>query len=81
MKVVVKLFAGACELVGQPQVEVELSVDSTVGDLREALHAQHAAIAPLLPHALFAIDTDYATDETIISADAEIACIPPVSGG
>lgn len=81
MKVVVKLFAGARELAGQPQVEVELSDGSTISDLREALCVQHAALAPLLPHALFAIDTTYATDETIISADAEIACIPPVSGG
>lgn len=81
MKVVVKLFAGARELAGQDQVEIELPTQATVADLRGALLAGFPALTPLLPHALFAIDANYATDETAVPEDAEIACIPPVSGG
>ncbi len=81
MKAKIKLFAGARELAGQGQIEIELPATATVQQLRAALLAASPALAPLLPHALFAINTNYATDETQIPEDAEIACIPPVSGG
>ena len=81
MKVAVKLFAGARQLVGQTEVEVEIMEDSPLSALREALHEQHPALRPLLPHALFALNANYATDDMRVPHDAEIACIPPVSGG
>jgi molybdopterin synthase catalytic subunit/molybdopterin synthase sulfur carrier subunit len=81
MKIVVQLFAGAHQLAGQRQVEVELAPAATVGQLRTALAATCPALAPLLPHALFAINAQYATDEVALPPAAEIACIPPVSGG
>lgn len=81
MKAIVKLFAGARELAGQEQIELDLPSTATVGELRAALLADCPALAPLLPHALFAINTNYATDETQVPDGAEIACIPPVSGG
>ncbi len=81
MKAKILLFAGARELAGQEQIEVELPQAATVEQLRAALLADCPALSPLLPHALFAINTDYATDETPVPNGAEIACIPPVSGG
>ncbi len=81
MKATIQLFAGARELAGQGQLEVELPAAATVAQLRAALLADCPPLAPLLPHALFAINTNYATDETPIPEGAEIACIPPVSGG
>ena len=81
MKIVVKLFAAARQFAGSPEVVCELPADATVADLRVALAAAHPALAPLLPHALFAINAEYATDATRIPEDSEIACIPPVSGG
>ena len=38
-------------------------------------------LADIVPHARFAVNTEYATDTTPITAHAEIALIPPVSGG
>ena len=81
MKATVQLFASARELAGQEQLELELPPAATVAQLRTALLAACPALAPLLPHTLFAINTNYATDETPIPNNAEIACIPPVSGG
>ncbi len=81
MKAKIKFFAGARELAGQEQIELELPTAATVAQLRTVLLADCPALAPLLPHALFAINTNYATDETPIPNNAEIACIPPVSGG
>lgn len=81
MKATVKLFAGARELAGQEQIEVELPAEATVAQLRAALLVDYPVLGPLLPHALFAINSDYATDQSDIPDSAEIACIPPVSGG
>ncbi len=81
MKTTVKLFAGARELAGQGQIELELPPAATVAQLRAALLADCPALASLLPHTLFAINTNYATDDTPVPEGAEIACIPPVSGG
>lgn len=81
MKVVVKLFAGARELAGNAEVEIELPPHAQVGTLREALLQQIPALGPLLPHAMFAVNANYSDDNTVIPENAELACIPPVSGG
>ena len=53
----------------------------TVRHLRQALAKKFPALASLLPQVLFALDAEYATDDSFLTADMEIACIPPVSGG
>ena len=58
-----------------------LENNPTVRQLRQALAKQVPALAPLLPQVLFALDTEYATDDTPLTSEMEIACIPPVSGG
>jgi len=81
MNVTVKLFAAARDLAGGDQLAVELPSGATVGELREQMQVACPALGPLLAHAMFAVDATYATDKTYIPAGAEIACIPPVSGG
>ncbi|MGI9428661.1 MAG: MoaD/ThiS family protein [Bythopirellula sp.] len=81
MRIRVKLFAGARELAGQQEVALELASTASVADLRTELQVQCPALRPLLQHTLFAINANYASDDTILSDGAEIACIPPVSGG
>jgi molybdopterin synthase catalytic subunit len=81
MKVRVKLFAVARQRVGQDQVEIELPAEATVRQLRGALVEQHPPLADVVPHARFAINSDYTADSAVIPAAAEIAIIPPVSGG
>jgi len=81
MKVCVRLFAVARQLAGRETVEVELPSSATVLDLRDAVQNQFPELAHLIRHVTFAVNTEYAQDETRIPEDAEIACIPPVSGG
>ena len=45
------------------------------------LAAQVPALAGILPQVLFAVGSNYVPDATKLSVDAEVACIPPVSGG
>lgn len=81
MIVRVKLFAVARQLAGREQVEVSLPAGSTIAQLRAALLEQHPALAPLARAAMFAIGTEYADDAAKVAEGADLACIPPVSGG
>ncbi|HUE72769.1 MAG TPA: molybdopterin converting factor subunit 1 [Pirellulaceae bacterium] len=82
MIVRVKLFAVARQRAGIDAVEVELpAVGATVADLRSAIVEHCPALADVLAHVKVAVNNDYAADGTAIDAKAEVALIPPVSGG
>ena len=50
-------------------------------DLRAAVERAHPELASVLRRAMIAVNTDYAGDDVVIPESAEVACIPPVSGG
>ena len=79
--VTVRLFARAREVAGAEFMRVPLPVGARVADLRTALGEQSPSLQPLVPHLLFAIGTDYATDETLVPPNTELVAFPPVSGG
>ena len=81
MNVRIRLFAVAKQLVGASSIDISLSDGGTVGDLRRAMCEQYPQLNPLAPHILFAVGSNYADDSTTIPPDADVACIPPVSGG
>lgn len=81
MRVQVRLFAVARQLAGSASIGLDLPEAATVCDLRAALAAQVPGLSAAVKYLQFAINADYATDATPIPPDAEIACIPPVSGG
>ena len=60
---------------------VELAPSATVRQLRGAIVEQYPTLIDVIPHVRFAVNSDYAVDATAIPATAEIAMIPPVSGG
>ena len=77
----VRLFAIARELAGRAEIEIELPLPATVATLRAALAAQHPELAPLAPRVAIALDSEYATDAALVVPGAQVALIPPVSGG
>lgn len=81
MKVRVKLFAVARQLAGRDALELTLPAGATIRELRQAIGEQAPELAGLARHAMFAVGTEYADDRTTIHEDADLACIPPVSGG
>jgi molybdopterin converting factor subunit 1 len=81
MRIQVKLFAVARQRAGRDCVEVELPAAATARQLRGALVEQHHSLADVVAHSRLAIDNQYAADETVIRPAAEVALIPPVSGG
>ena len=81
MKVCIRLFAMAKDIAGSDSIWLELPEGATVAQLRTCLAAEMPALAGGLPQVLFAVGTEYARDDTVISESSEVACIPPVSGG
>jgi molybdopterin converting factor small subunit len=81
MKVTVKLFAVARQRLGSSAVNVELPDAATAGQLRGALAEQFPPLKDIVGHSRIAIANEYAVDATLVSPTAEIALIPPVSGG
>jgi molybdopterin converting factor subunit 1 len=81
MTVRVKLFAVARQLAGAPTVELQVAETVTVGDVRRALVERVPALAALAAHLAFAVNAEYAPDSAAVPPNAEVACIPPVSGG
>ena len=81
MVIQVKLFALARELAARPAVDVSLPDGSTVANLRAALADACPALAALVPQMLMAVNAEFADDRRLLPPAAEVACIPPVSGG
>lgn len=81
MKVSVKLFAVAKQWADADAVELELPAEAKIADLRRSLLNQLPRLEKFGPHLRFAVNSEYADEETKIPTGAEVACIPPVSGG
>jgi molybdopterin converting factor subunit 1 len=77
----VRLFARARELAGSDVVAIELSEAASVAELRRCLAAECPALESLLGRSAVAVDGDFAENERVLAADAEVAILPPVSGG
>lgn len=76
----VSLFAGMAEIAGSRRVEIAWDGGS-VAELRSRLAAALPAIAPLLARSAVAVGSAYAPDDALLTTGAEVAIIPPVSGG
>ena len=77
----VLLFARARELTGADAIDVALPTAATVGDLRRALAEQSPRLATLAARSAIAVNGEYGDDALTLPANAEVALIPPVSGG
>jgi molybdopterin converting factor subunit 1 len=81
MIVHVSLFARARDLAGADVLRVELPDGATVADLRHRIAADCPALSSLLERSALAVANEFAADSLVLSANAEIALLPPVSGG
>jgi len=81
VKVRVRLFAVAKQVAGRESVEIDLPEGATIAQLRDQLGARVPLLAGIVGQMMFAVDVQYANDQTPIPPGADVACIPPVSGG
>jgi molybdopterin converting factor small subunit len=76
----VLLFAGLAEAAGDRTLEIAWS-GGTVADVRRAVVAGWPATAPLVARSVVAMGDRLVGDSEPVPAGAEIAILPPVSGG
>lgn len=81
MIVQVRLFARARDLAGCDRLQVALPEGATVAHLRRRMAADYPKLASLLERSALAVEDEFAADDQVLSGDAEIALLPPVSGG
>lgn len=81
MMVKVLFFAAAREISGTAAMELSLGDDATVGQLKQALVEQFPGLMHVLGHSTIAVDRDYANSERALYHGAEVAVLPPSSGG
>lgn len=81
MQVQVLLFASYRDRAGRAELGAELPEAAHVGDLLDALRAQHAAFATLPPDVAVAVNMEYARADTTLRDGDVVALIPPVAGG
>ena len=80
-RVQVLLFARARELAGKDRVDIPLPLKATVGELRRRLVEEQPALATVVDRSALAVNNEFVDDSAILPPGAEIALIPPVSGG
>ena len=80
MQVTVLLFAQARDRAGTGRVVLDLATGSRVRDLVAIMNADHG-LATLGPHLAIAVDGELAERDAPLREGAEVAMLPPVSGG
>jgi len=81
MVVQLRFFASLRERMGRSQAEWTLIEGATVADLWTALCAAYPQLAPMSASVSFAVNREYVERAHRLTADDEVALIPPVSGG
>jgi molybdopterin converting factor subunit 1 len=77
----VRLFARARDLAGTDQVSVRLAEGARASDLRRQLAKDYPILDGLLNRSALAVNDEFADDNLTIPWGAEVALLPPVSGG
>lgn len=80
MKVTIKLFAIYRDILGRPELTMDIDEGTTVSDLfGQMLHDK--AGAALRESTMFAVNEAYVSSDTVLNDGDRVAFIPPVSGG
>jgi len=77
----IHLFARARDLAGCATLEWLVEPGTTVGQLRALLLERVPALEPILARCAVAVSREFADADLVLPANAEVAILPPVSGG
>lgn len=74
-------FATIRDRAGNKSLEMDIPLDMTIQGLKDKLASDIPTLKDSMKSVLVTINREYAFDEAIVPADAEIGMFPPVSGG
>jgi len=81
LKLTVLFFAQARDRAGVAERSLELPAGARVIDALAAIRVAHPALEPLVPHLAVAVNGELVAPDAALPAGAELALLPPVSGG
>ena len=81
MEIRLLAFATASDALGAEERRLEVAEGSTVADLKTLLGERHPELAALWPRLAVAMDGKIVGDGETLTANCEVALLPPVSGG
>jgi molybdopterin converting factor subunit 1 len=74
-------FAGARDVVGEPEVRLAVPSTCTVAQLFDRIVVAYPGLDPYRGCLRLAVNGTYANADDVVSAGDEVALIPPVAGG
>jgi molybdopterin synthase catalytic subunit len=77
----VRVFASVREILGRPEISLEVPEGATAGSVLDRLSADYPRLQRLAPVLRLAVNREYAESGRVLAAGDEIALLPPVSGG
>ena len=80
MKIKLLAFGIARDIIGTPEYNLEVKIQSNIGDLKQILMTQYQEFKKL-KSIKFAINENYQEDHFLLHEGDEVVVIPPVSGG
>ena len=81
MRIEVLLFAAVRDAAGSETLTIDFAEPPSAADVIRSVGQTLPSVAGLMPACRVAVDSQYVGPDEIISADSEVALIPPVSGG
>ena len=81
IRVNVRLFAAAREIVGRGETVMFLPAGSTPLTVLQSLFEEYPLLREWNRHLRVAVNCDYVALSSILNENDELAIIPPVSGG
>ncbi|HYO15142.1 MAG TPA: molybdenum cofactor biosynthesis protein MoaE [Thermoanaerobaculia bacterium] len=81
MQIRLVAFATAGDALGVTEMDLEMPDGSRVADLRARLDREHPALGPLWPRLAVAVEGRIVSGDEPLTDGAEVALLPPVSGG
>ncbi len=81
MRIRLLAFASASDAIGTGELALDLPEGASVADLRALLEPRYPALAPLWQRLAIAVNGAIAKPDIPLSEGAEVALLPPVSGG
>ena len=74
-------FATIRDKAGTKSMDLDIPNEMTVKQLKEQLASEYPNLKDSLKAILISVNQEYVFDEASIPSNAEVALVPPVSGG
>ncbi len=81
MRIRLLAFATASDAIGAGEVSLVIDDGTTIDQLRTILAKRYPQLGPLWRRLAVAVDGEVAAGDTLLFEGAEVALLPPVSGG